>query len=157
MKKQISVLTLFLSLLLYYGVQIVPAQSIIDTTDYYITNGEIEFLGYDIMVSTELTESGYAANNLQHIEIKNGQNIYIFVDWYNLPVREHLIEYVFKDGDNNFILRHEYTETPKNSRYYIYLKLPFYSHFISHNTVLIRISIDDYLLAEKEFTVSFTE
>lgn len=148
-------LILFLLSFPFYCLQDASAQSVAEANDFYISKGEIELLGYHIIVSTELTESGFAANSLQQVEINNGQLVYIFVNWYNLPVREHVIEYVLYDGDNNFILRDEKIESPQFHRWYNSFKIPFYRHLVSNNNISIRISIDDYLLAEKEITLSF--
>lgn len=153
-KNQQYLALLILIILRLFGNNALYAQNAECSDNNTLSQEEINFLGYDIVTTTKINENGYADGNDNNINISHGEKLYLFVDWFNLPLREHHFKYEIFDMGANAWLNYRFLDNPNTVKWYTYVSVPFNREFEPEGDLLIRVTLDDVFVVEKMINVN---
>ncbi|MBS9463562.1 hypothetical protein KIM67_14180 [Flagellimonas sp. 389] len=109
-----------------------------------------------LIVSSGVSEKNIPLNNLKEINVKEGEKVFFYINWFNLTKNSYTTSMDFLDVNNNFLAQSSaYKFRPKKKTHNTWNSRKFREIIIPEGVLKIRINLDQEIILEREIKVKY--
>lgn len=109
-----------------------------------------------LIICSGLSDKNIPLDNLNEINIKEGDKVYFYTKWFNLSKRSYIASIDFLDADDNYLVQSsEHKFKPRKRTHNTWNSRKFREIIIPEGIVKIRIILDGQTILERRISVKY--